>query len=91
LIGNEKAFGVIAYQYNLGRSLFGLESFPIFAGASIETGNVWPADESIDFGDLIKAGSIYLSTDSKLGPIAIAYGFSEDDNRSVYFYLGANI
>jgi NTE family protein len=91
LIGNEKAFGVIAYQYNLGRSLFGLENFPIFAGASIEAGNVWPTNESIDFGDLINAGSVYLSTDSKLGPIALAYGFSEDDNNSVYFYLGKNI
>ena len=91
LIGNDKAFGVIAYQYNLGRSLFGLESFPIFAGASIEAGNVWPTDDSIDYGDLIKAGSVYLSTDSKLGPIALAYGFSEDNNHSVYFYLGKNI
>ena len=91
LIGNEKVFGLIAYQYNLGRSLFGLRSFPIYAGVSAEAGNVWPASESIDFGDLIKAGSVYLSTDSKLGPIALAYGFSEDDKRSVYFYLGKNL
>ena len=91
LIGNEKVLGVIAYQYNLGRSLFGLDNFPIFAGASIEAGNVWPANESIDLGDLINAGSLYLSTDSKLGPIAVAYGFSEDNNHSVYFYLGTNI
>jgi NTE family protein len=68
-----------------------LKNFPIFAGASIEAGNVWPASESIDFDDLIKAGSVYLSTDSKLGPIALAYGFSEDNNHSVYFYLGKNI
>ena len=91
LIGNKKVFGSIAYQYNLGRSLFGLENFPIYAGASIETGNVWPASKSIKFEELIMAGSIYLSTDSKLGPIAVAFGFTDDGNDSLYFYLGKNI
>jgi NTE family protein len=91
LIGNKKAFGLIAYQYNLGRSLFGLRNFPIYAGTSIELGNVWPASESMNFEELIAAGSIYMSTDSKLGPIAIAYGFTEDNHDSIYFYLGKNI
>jgi NTE family protein len=91
LIGNKKVFGVVAYQYNLGRSLFGLKNFPIFVGASIEAGNVWPASESINFAELIAAGSIYMSTDSKLGPVALAYGFTEDNNSSIYFYLGKNI
>ena len=91
LIGNKKVFGSIAYQYNLGRSLFGLKSFPIYAGTSIELGNVWPASESISFEELITAGSIYMSTDSKLGPIAVAYGFTDDGNDSIYFYLGTNI
>jgi hypothetical protein len=40
---------------------------------------------------MIAAGSIYMSTDSKLGPVALAYGFSEDNNSSIYFYLGKNI
>ena len=91
LIGNKKVFGVVAYQYNLGRSLFGLKNFPIFVGASIEAGNVWPASESISFAELIAAGSIYMSTDSKLGPVALAYGFTEDNNSSIFFYLGKNI
>ena len=91
LIGNSKAFGLIAYQYNLGRSLFGLRNFPIYAGASLEAGNVWPTSESISVDELIAAGSVYLSTDSKLGPVALAYGFTEDDNSSIYFYLGKNI
>ena len=91
LIGNKKVFGSVAYQYNLGSSLFGLENFPIYAGASFEMGTVWPASESINFEELIAAGSIYMSTDSKLGPIAIAYGFTDDGHDSFYFYLGKHI
>jgi NTE family protein len=91
LIGNQSAFAALQYQYNLGRSLFGLKNFPIYFGSSIETGNVWSASESIDHSELITAGSVYLSTDSKLGPIAIAYGKAEGDHSAVYFYLGKSI
>ena len=91
LIGNQSAFAALQYQYDLGRSLFGLKNFPIYFGSSIEAGNVWSASESIDFTELIAAGSVYLSTDSKLGPIAIAYGYAEGDHTAIYFYLGKNI
>jgi NTE family protein len=91
LIGNQSAFAALQYQYNLGRSLFGLTNFPIYFGSSIEAGNVWSASESISYSELITAGSIYLSTDSKIGPIAIAYGIAEGDHSAVYFYLGKNI
>lgn len=91
LIGNSKAFAAIAYQYNLGRSLWGLSDFPIYLGASIEAGNVWLNSESIKFGDLIPASSIFISTDSKLGPVALGIGYADDDSFSVYFYLGTSI
>ncbi|MEM7563897.1 MAG: hypothetical protein AAF353_12725, partial [Pseudomonadota bacterium] len=91
LVGNNKVFGAVAYQYDLGRQLFGLKDFPVYAGASIETGYVWPTSASIDTEDLISAASIYMSTDSKLGPVALAIGVSDDDNDSIYFFLGKNI
>ena len=91
LVGNNKFFMAVAYQYDLGRSLFGLKGFPVYAGASLESGNVWPAGTSIEPEDLISAASLYLSTDSKLGPVAFAIGVSEDDNDSIYLFLGKNI
>ncbi len=91
LIGNSKVFGMLAYQYDLGKSLLGLTGFPVYIGASIESGNVWLIDEPITLDDLIPAGSIFLSTDSKLGPLALGIGFAEGDNNSVYFYLGKSI
>jgi len=91
LIGNQSTFATLQYQYNLGRSLFGLKRFPIYFGSSIETGNVWSASESMSYDEFITAGSVYLSTDSKFGPIALAYGYAEDDNTAVYFYFGKRI
>jgi len=91
LIGNNKVFGSISYQYNLGRKLFNLTRFPIYVGGSLEKGNVWDASDSIKYDELITAGSIFIGTDTNLGPVALGYGFAEDDNTAVYFYLGKNI
>jgi len=91
LVGNNKVFGSIAYQYNLGRRLFNLTRFPIYVGGSLEKGNVWEASDSIKYDELITAASIFISTDTNLGPVAFGYGFAEGDNSAVYFYLGKNI
>jgi len=90
LIGNNMAFGLVSYQYDLGRGLLGLKSIPVYVGASLEVGNAWEASESIDFGDLIQAGSIFAGTDSKLGPVLLGFGFSEDGNEAAYFIAGTN-
>jgi NTE family protein len=91
LVGNDKFFGALSYQYDLGRSALGLESFPLYLGASLEAGNVWAESDSIDFDELIPAGSVFAGTDSRLGPIILAVGFSEANKPTVYFYLGKNI
>ncbi len=91
LLGNSKLFGALAYQYDLGRSLLGLKEFPLYLGVSIETGGVWLASDSITADDLLAAGSLYLGTDTRLGPVALGIGFAEGDQNSVYFYLGKNI
>jgi len=91
LVGNDKLFGALSYQYDLGRSVLGLKNLPLYIGASLEAGNVWAESDSIDFGDLIPAGSVFAGTDSGLGPVILAVGFSEDQKPTVYFYLGKNI
>ena len=91
LIGNRKAFAALIYQYNLGHGLFGITTLPIYLGTSLEAGNVWDANESIEIDEMITAASIYIATDSKLGPVALAAGYSEDGDNSFYFYLGKQI
>ncbi|MCP4471092.1 MAG: patatin [Gammaproteobacteria bacterium] len=91
LVGNNRVFGLISYQYNLGQSLFGLTRFPVYVGGSLEAGNVWGTPDSIKYDELIKAGSIFIGTDSKLGPVALGYGLAEGNNSAIYLYLGKNI
>lgn len=91
LVGNSKAFGAISYQYNLGRGVFGLKDFPLYIGGSLEAGNVWASSDSIRFRDLITASSLFFATNTALGPVALAFGFAEDNFNAVYFYLGKNI
>lgn len=91
IAGNSKIFGAVTYQYNLGRSLLGLTEFPLYVGASLEAGNVWLTSDSVSADDLITAGTLFVSTDTRLGPVALGFGFAENDQNSVYFYLGKNI
>ena len=88
LTGPQKLFGALIYQYNLRGGMFKKTQMPFYLGVSAEAGNVWSQEREIDLNDLILAGSIYLGTDTKMGPIALGYGFNEESEKSVYFYLG---
>lgn len=88
LTGPHKLFGALIYQYNLRGGVFKKTQLPFYLGVSAEAGNVWSLEEEIDLSDLIYASSIYLGTNTKLGPIALGYGFNEESEKSIYFYLG---
>lgn len=88
LAGSKKAFSAGIYQFDLGRSLLNLEDFPLFLGLSLEVGNIWQQGESISDKDLIFSNSVYLGTDTSLGPIALGYGRADDNTQAFYFYLG---
>ena len=88
LTGPHKLLGALIYQYNLRSGMFKKTQLPFYLGVSAEAGNVWVDQRDINVDDLIFAGSLYLGTNTRAGPIALGYGFSEDGERSVYFYLG---
>lgn len=91
LIGVHKVFGAAVYQYDLGTS-----GVPLYLGGSIEGGNVWGVNDSISTNDLITSGSLYLGTDTSFGPAVIgvgyatSFGYSIDDQATVFFSLGRN-
>lgn len=90
LVGVKKAFTAGIYQFDLGRSLFYLEQLPLYVGLSLESGNVWQQEEDIKYKDFVVSGSIYLGTDTSLGPVALGYGRNHEDTDAFYFYLGKN-
>ncbi len=60
----------------------------LWAGTSIEYGNVWENRDDIDFGDGIFSGSLFLGAQTLLGPFFFGYGLAEGGASSFYFYLG---
>jgi NTE family protein len=81
-------FAMLQYQRRLtGKALIPLNA-PIYAGFSLEGGNLWDTRSDVSFGDLRGAGSIYLAVDSPIGPIYVAYGRSGASSQSIYFSLG---
>ena len=88
--GSQKVFGALIYQWDLGRSVLNFEKLPLYLGFSLEAGNAWESTQSMTFDSAITSGSIFLGTDTKLGPAALAIGATSDGNQAVYFYLGKN-
>jgi outer membrane translocation and assembly module TamA len=88
LTGPHKVFAALIYQYDLRGGFFKRTGLPFYLGVSAEAGNVWDQNEKIDADDFIYGGSLYLGTDTIMGPVALGYGANDDGANSVYFYLG---
>lgn len=72
------------------RQLGSFQSVPIYAGFTLEYGNVYEkrGDISLSPGNALLGGSLFLGLDTILGPIYMGYGHAEHGNNSVYLYLG---
>lgn len=62
-------------------------TYPVYAGLSFETGNVWQ-DNGNYLDDVLVAGSAWLGMETPLGPLYFGYGYAEDGRDSLYLYLG---
>jgi NTE family protein len=60
----------------------------VWAGTSVEYGNVWENRDDIDIGDGFFAGSLFLGAQTVLGPLFFGYGLAEGGVGSLYIYLG---
>ena len=84
LSGQHAALGVLSYY----RLLNSNPRMPVYAGFTLESGNVWDVRSDIALNDMIQAGSIFLGINSFLGPVYVAYGRAEGANEAVYFFIG---
>ncbi len=87
LRGQYMGFGQVAYYRPVAR-FGGAFGGDIFAGGSVELGQVWQQRRDIRPGDLDLAGSVFVGLDSFLGPLYFGYGQSERGNDSFYLRLG---
>ena len=78
--------GRTVYRYRVG-------NLPVFgnayyAGGSLEIGNVWSRRDAISFGDTVKAGSLFVVTDTPFGPFYVAWGHTSRGESAWYLLLG---
>ena len=93
LTGNNSLLSRAIYFYELkrfGPSFLGID-IPLYAGASIEYGNVFDDIDDIDLNDMLVSGSLFLGADSILGPLYFGYGVTEGGDHSVYLLIGGVI
>jgi NTE family protein len=84
------AFGRLVYRTKLA-------DIPLFegvyVGASAEVARLKPVipvwqGQPVNGYLTVPAGSVYFGLDSPLGPLYVAFGYANKDNRAVYLFLG---
>jgi len=59
-----------------------------YAGMSLEAGNAWARRSDMRFGDLRKAGSVFVGLDSIIGPLYLGWGHTFGGDSAFYLFLG---
>ena len=62
---------------------------PIYAGFSVEYGNVFDRLADIDIDDMRAGGSVFIGLDSFIGPILLGFGMTEGGSKAVYLAVGS--
>jgi NTE family protein len=88
LAGNYAGLGSLVYYRRLNQQSLLPTDLPVYAGASIEAGNVWLRRRDATLDDLIVAGSLFLGVDSPLGPVFLGAGVGERGQRALYLRIG---
>jgi len=83
--GESIAFGRLMYYRKLSKAVL---TEGVYAGASLEAGRIGGQLLPGNATGLVTTGSLFLAADTPLGPMYLGYGMGEDDNRTLYFFLG---
>ncbi len=99
-LGRNELFGekallarLLAYRRLFSFSVAG-SGIKIFAGLSLEAGNVYFDGEAVTWDRMLKGGSIFVGGDTFIGPVIFAYGRTNGDYRTggandrFYFAIG---
>ena len=90
LLGPYFALGELIYHYRFVRvpRPFGTG---IYAGASLEAGNVWKDAGDVGVDGLRYASSVFIGADTLLGPLYLGFGLAEGGVSSAHICLGRSV
>jgi NTE family protein len=85
LLGESLIFGRLMYY----QRLVNYQAFDgLYAGFSLEAGKMGdPLMAGINSG-VITSASVFVATDSPIGPLYLGYGIADDGNDSFYLFIG---
>jgi len=84
-IGGQHSALIIATAF---RQIIDNAFLPVYLGVTLERGNTWDQRSDMSFSDALSAGSVWLGTDTVLGPLYFSYGRAEGGSDSLYFFMG---
>jgi NTE family protein len=84
LSGRHLALATLA----LYRRLNEIQFLPAYAGLTLEAGNVWNQRREAGVDDLRYSASLFIGTESPIGPLYLAIGHSDGGDNAIYFYVG---
>ena len=86
--GRKMLFGRVMY-YNRTIPLPDILGSGVYAGATLEAGQVRSRFDGLPFGGTTWSGSVFLGADTFAGPAYLGLGKGEGDRWSLYLLLGA--
>jgi len=85
--GQSSIFGRVVVGRPIGQMPIGLGG-AVRAGFSLEAGTVSPPGSRSRLGDARKAGSVFVSIETRVGPVYLALGATRHGEHAVYVFLG---
>lgn len=86
ILANQALLGTVVFSHQIARG--GAVLRGIYVGGSIEYADVRERINSLDPSFSGWGGSLFLSLDSRLGPLYIGAGFAEEGEATLYLFLG---
>jgi NTE family protein len=88
LVGPNYGIARLIYFRNVGNGGEGFLNVPMYAGISVEAGNVWTDRRDISVSGARKDMSLFFGLDTFLGPAWFAAGYDSDGRQAFYLSLG---
>lgn len=88
LWGDKLVLARCAYYFKLVGLDLGSLSTRVFAGASLEAGNTYQWDDPVTLDSLRTGGALFVGAHTAIGPIYLAYGYTEPGRNRVYLSVG---
>jgi NTE family protein len=88
LRGQEYAIGVVNFRHRIAEITEALGS-SVYAGATLEAGNVYKRPGGSEARGPVYAGSLYLGVDTRIGPAYLALGAADTGQYAIYLFIGS--